>query len=93
MNLSTTAGIQTTATSSGHRNRQQLESYTFAWQGGDRSKACLFSPLRSKANSREQIWFRKVQEVCRIHFHLFWYLFVFMVPSYDQKPKANGTSI
>ena len=40
--------------------------------------------------------FRKLLEACRIHFHLFWYLSDFMVPSYDQKiqqlnnKKSNG---
>ena len=34
-----------------------------------------------------KFWFRKVREVGRIHFHLFWYLYVSMVPSYDQKTR------
>ena len=32
-------------------------------------------------------WFRKVREVYRIHFLLFWHLYVSMVLSYDQKAK------
>ena len=37
--------------------------------------------------------FRKVREVCRIHFHLFWYLYVSMGPSYHQKTKKHDYSI
>ena len=31
--------------------------------------------------------FKKLREACRLNFHLSWYLYVFMVPSYDQKTK------
>ena len=32
---------------------------------------------------------RKVREIFRIHFHLFWCLYISMVPSYDQKKLIN----
>ena len=32
--------------------------------------------------------FKNLREACGIRFHLSWYLYAFMVPSYDQKTKT-----
>ena len=46
--------------------------------------------LGFRALGSRNFWFRKVREVCRIHFHLFWYLYVSMMPSYDRKTGLIG---